>query len=350
MNLVAILLLAAIQPPATAEDLIARHIAASGGARALHTIRSLTFYGEGSDRKPMARMIKMRPSYFIVGCIRSGCSFAEGFDGRRAWEMQPQRKRLYTARGEAAKAIRRAGEFDFPFIGYRQKGLSVKFMGTETFNGKPALRLEVRRDDGLEESFYFDAVTYLVIANRRTVPIHARGRHIDQVTTFSDYRPVAGYLYPHRLETRDAASSEVLESGRWTSIAANEIAGASRFLPPPVDPSDATRTAVRLYNDAQRLSAVEILATCRRAGVEGSDLTWLAYQLLKDPNPEKALPLFRELVEQQPRSSDAWDSLGDALDQFGDTSGAIAAFSRAVDLDANAQESRTKLERLKRPW
>ena len=341
-----------------AAEIVRRHVDARGGAEPLAAIRSLAFYGDDGPDAARPYMIKMKPHYSIAGCSAPDCGYAEGFDGTQAWETQPRRQRAYVARGEAAKAIRRAGAINFPFIEPRDDAAAVRFTGSVAIDGKIAERIDVHMVDGLDQAYYFDPATHLLVANDRTVPLHARPPHVKQRTYFSDWRPVAGVLYPFHLETRrlldDGSIGDVIESGTVARIVANSIDDPAVFAAPAVHPAPLTQLVLDLYARAALLDAGAILQRYRVlrsapayvATDTESDLTWLGYELLKDETVDKALAVFDQLLHEYPQSSSAWDSLGDGREQAGDMAGAITAFRVAVALDAHAEDSAAKLTRL----
>src|SRR6267154_2026803 len=78
----------AAQPAPTADEIVARHIEARGGAEKIRGLRTLVYRGthrEG-DHVGNAVMALMRPFYKLVGDPDvPNRSFAEGYDGS-AWE------------------------------------------------------------------------------------------------------------------------------------------------------------------------------------------------------------------------------------------------------------------------
>jgi len=75
-------------------------------------------------------------------------------------------------------------------------------------------------------------------------------------------------------------------------------------------------------------------------------LNWLGYELLKKERFAKALAVFHIVLKENPRSANAYDSLGDAYQQMGRKNEAIAAFRKALELDPKANFTKAKLERL----
>jgi hypothetical protein len=345
---------AAAQP--SLDAIVERYLAARGGRPALEAITSLTFtadMGNGRTR----RLVKMRPWYLLVGCTEPDCAIAEGFDGS-AWEMYPRKRRVIRARLEAAKSLRRVAEFDEPLIGWREKGHTARLKGVEDFQGRKAYRIDMVLNDGLPMSCYIDTRTYTMLGNRRPVPMHARGEHVDTINVFEDYRSVAGVLYPFRIRTLDAATGRLIDGGRgWDRIEANIAYARSSFSPPPVSPEPVTALAEYLLSIAGSVSPAEqwfrpyaaFRANPANASIDSSDdLNWLGYELLKQNAFEDAILAFRTVAAEHPTSAAANEGLADALYQAGNNAGAVNALRRAADLDPASNRARSRLDELQK--
>ena len=348
--------LAFAQTALTRDQIVDRYIAARGGRDAINAITSLSYsadFGNGHIRK----MFKMRPYYFLVGCTEPTCAYAEGFDGS-AWEGSAKRNRLIRARLEAAKSLRRVSEFDDPLIGWREKGHKLELRGVEQFNGRKAYRLDITLNDGLSGSDYIDAETFLIIGTRGHVPMHSRGEHFATVNYYEDYRPVNGVLYPFRIRTVDAKTGKTVSGEKgWDKIEANLISDQAFFAPPVVHPEPFTSLVEYLLSVSGSITPSEQwfapYAAFRNnpanAAVDTeNDLNWLGYELLKQDSLSDALLVFQTIVKEHPDSSNAYDSLGDALAQGGRTREAIAAFAKVVQLDPKASAAQEKLESLRK--
>lgn len=69
-----------------------------------------------------------------------------------------------------------------------------------------------------------------------------------------------------------------------------------------------------------------------RTGASERDVNRAGYSYLRRGNLQGAIEVFRINVERFPDSSNAYDSLGEALLQAGDTAGAVGSYRRALDL------------------
>ena len=97
---------------------------------------------------------------------------------------------------------------------------------------------------------------------------------------------------------------------------------------------------MKLYSDFRKSDAG------RNADV-AYDMNWLGFELLKVDRYDYALPIFKQMIAENPASGDAYTSLGEAYLQKKDYSEAIKAFQRAVDLGVKDEEVKKKLARLR---
>jgi hypothetical protein len=77
----------------------------------------------------------------------------------------------------------------------------------------------------------------------------------------------------------------------------------------------------------------------------------LGYQYLRANNVEAAIQTFRFNTEQYPKSANAWDSFGEALERAGKNNEALASYRRAVSVaeangDANIENFRKRIPHL----
>lgn len=218
-----------------ADKLIDEHIRALGGykkIKAIHSLRMTGTYHEGKNT--FGTYIEWKRPFFRVVVVGMPDEvYREGFNGI-SWEYAAPTGELKITPGssDAGKAARRGAEFDESIIDYRQKGHHVEFIGKERIDEKDAYHLRLTLNDGWEKDYYIDADTYLIVALRKAMPLHATGPAIESLTMYRDYRPVAGVLYPHSFVERNTASGQVMNTLEWKNIEANVAIDDLEFSPP----------------------------------------------------------------------------------------------------------------------
>lgn len=217
----------------TADEIIEKYTEARGGyekIKAVKTIRLTGKYEEGEDK--FDTYIEWKRPFFRVVVIGIPNEFyREAYNGQ-AWEYLATDGILKITKGAAADAARRGAEFDESIIDYRSKGHTVEYVGREKLQGRDVFHLKVKLNDGWLKHYYIEAKSHLIVALRKSMPFHAKGDDIESLSTFEDYKPVKGVLYPHRFVTRKTATGEVMSTLRWEKIETNVPLDDRQFYPP----------------------------------------------------------------------------------------------------------------------
>jgi hypothetical protein len=125
----------------------------------------------------------------------------ESYDGERGWAQQPPAGTEWPLPmiDSVRAAIQAMADFDTPLVGWRDKGHTVTLAGREDFDGIDAWRLGVERAEGFAETWFVDAESYLEAG--KIGPAHDFGQPAEARTWFDDFRPVAGVMVPHVIES-----------------------------------------------------------------------------------------------------------------------------------------------------
>lgn len=212
----------------SADELIARHLEARGGAARLKAVRTVRFSGTlkaGASTVHM-EILKKRPALFRVTLQADDAVDGGGFDGA-AWELEDGVPRRVD--GAAAMTLRQAAEFEESFIDYRAKGNAVEMAGTRSVDGRECPALRVTLAGGLVREYYFDPETFLIAGDRKVSnsPDGAR------LTLRRDYRRVEGVMVPFAAIERDTASGAVASEVHWDRVEVNLPLEDAAFAPPP---------------------------------------------------------------------------------------------------------------------
>ncbi len=76
-------------------------------------------------------------------------------------------------------------------------------------------------------------------------------------------------------------------------------------------------------------------------------LNQLGYRFLSQDNPPAAIELFKFIVELYPASANAYDSLGESYMAAGDKEMAVRNYEKSLELNANNQNAKDMLQRLR---
>jgi outer membrane lipoprotein-sorting protein len=202
----AALILAFAEPAASAQsvaDLVAKNLAARGGAERLKAVDALKITGRmksmGLDL-PLT-IWRKRPNLVRQEMRLQDRAIVQAFDGERAWTVNPLAgsDEPQEIRGQPADMMREQADFDGPLVDYQQKGSAIEVEGPDTVEGAKAVVLKITLKSGRVQRLWLDADTGLEVKSASEVPQGPRTVRVE--TVLSDYRPEDGLVMPHRLRT-----------------------------------------------------------------------------------------------------------------------------------------------------
>lgn len=194
----------------TAEDIIANYKAALGGENVVKNIKTVQIWANYEEPKYQlvtpTRVYKKRPDFRVVELPE--INLAEGFNGA-SWEYHGSDDEIIWTEGAAEEATRRGAEFDESVIDWKEKGHAVEFVGPANVFGVETWEIKVTLADGWEKTYYFDTSSYLIVARKKAMPIHATGDNVETITHIEDYRVVEGVKFPF-VETEYRTDDDML--------------------------------------------------------------------------------------------------------------------------------------------
>jgi outer membrane lipoprotein-sorting protein len=246
--LAAVVVLSAMSAAQTADDIIAKAIAARGGLdkiKAVQTVRltaTIAFGTQGSGKLlvEMKRPGKIREELAAAGRVVIRTS-----DGAKGWDLNQ-----FTGGNEAQplpademNTMAQKADFDRPFVDYKAKGHKVELLGKDMVKDKPAHKIKITLKEGDVRYDYFDAASYQEVKWTGTIPI--QGKSVEATSYFSDYREVGGVTFPYVIES---STGDNPEGQRLTfeKIEVNVALDDSRFGKPTAPaPEGATADGIR---------------------------------------------------------------------------------------------------------
>ncbi len=191
-------------PAKTADEVIARNVAARGGIEAWRKVVTLGWLGHlergtGKDlqRIPFTMQLK-RPNLTRFELKEQLDHFTRIFDGLHGWKLRPggdgrpESKAFSKEENDFAR-----GEFvvDGPLIDYQAKGITAVLDGIDNVDGRRGYRLSLRLPGGAERKVWVDVRTNLEFRIDRpaTNPLRP-GAPVS--VYYGDYQEVDGLQFP----------------------------------------------------------------------------------------------------------------------------------------------------------
>lgn len=254
-TLALLLALAGSAPPAapadlSADEVLEHNFAAVGGRDRIRALATLRF--EGIDRSggqsARVKVFWKRPDRIRIETPEQGLDKVQAFDGAIAWSTYPGLAGFPAERmvGVGRDTLRdQADLVEGPTFDYAAKGNRIELVGKEKLAEGEAWLLQLTLASGEVRLLWFDCASFLQVREERTQTVGERVLTIE--TTLTDFRPVGGVLFAHRVETSfrgsgggGAASHGEISVFTIEEIAANVELPDSLFALPPATPAPGT--------------------------------------------------------------------------------------------------------------
>ncbi len=198
---------AAAAPTLTADQVVAKNIAARGGLEAWRAVQSLSFSGQleagGTQNVQLPfRMEFKRPRKSRVEIDFAKDTAIQVYDGANGWKLRPflNRREVEPFKDDELKSAATESELDGPLVDFAAKGTTVDLEGVEKVDGRDAYKLKLTFKGGQVKHLWIDAQTFLD-AKIEGAPRRLDGRMRGVEIYFRDYRSVNGLQIPYVLES-----------------------------------------------------------------------------------------------------------------------------------------------------
>jgi outer membrane lipoprotein-sorting protein len=229
----------------TVDEIIAKHIAAQGGAAKLKAIQSLRLTGNaefGGVSAGFTQVFK-RPTKMRLDITIQGLTLTQAYDGQNGWQIVPftGKKDPEPMSADDAKNAQEQADFDGPLVDYKQKGNIVELIGKEKIWGSDAYHLKVTLKNGNVRDLFMDAGTFF--ATRQLAKTMARGAEVEFETAFGDYKAVEGVMFPFSIVQHQVGGKGAEQKITFSKVEINPAVEESVFKMPAVAPAPAPEKA-----------------------------------------------------------------------------------------------------------
>lgn len=194
-------------PSLSADQIVARNVAARGGLDNWRAVKTLTLTGEldagGKKSMELPFVVKMkRPDKSRLEIRFQDKTALQVYDGVQGWKYRPflGREEVEPYSPAETKEAASWSGLDGPLIDYQAKGTQVALEGTDTVEGSPAYKLKLTLKDGETRHLWVDANNFL----ERKIegePRRLDGKMHSVAVFYRDFRPENGLAVPHVFET-----------------------------------------------------------------------------------------------------------------------------------------------------
>jgi hypothetical protein len=192
------------KPQLTVDELVAKNVAAKGGADALRALQSVRLNGkmlvnEGQIQLGYAET-KKRPDEVRTEATLQGMTAVEAYDGKEGWRISPfqGRKDPEKMSADDVKPLMENAEIDGPLVNWKEKGSTLEYVGREDVDGTSAYKIKVVRKNGDVNFVYLDPDHFLEI--RILTQRIRHGAQEETETDVGDYEKIGGVFIPFSIE------------------------------------------------------------------------------------------------------------------------------------------------------
>jgi outer membrane lipoprotein-sorting protein len=188
----------------TADQVIAKSVAARGGLEKIKAIQSVRMAGrvtvgpgiEAPFTLEIKRPMQMRLDIVVQGITAT----VQAFDGKSGWQLVPfgGQKSAQPLTADELKDAEESADLDGPLVDYKAKGHSVELVGKEDVEGANCYKLKVTLKNGDVVYDYIDTDSNLEIKQESKRTINGTERETEE--TIGDYKDVNGVLFPFAIE------------------------------------------------------------------------------------------------------------------------------------------------------
>lgn len=217
------------------DQIVAKHVAAKGGIEAIHGITSVRVTGNYTafgDAAPFT-LVRARPQLYRFDFKALGGDLTYAWDGEKAWWINASMGYPWAVAPPLPERrfIHSEALFDNPLIGAAARGIELRAGGAGDIDGTPTVVVVAVLPDGSEERWHLDPTTWLEV--KRESRGADFGREVPCITYYADFRPVAGVMFPFRVEQEYSIRWRTFEVA---DIEVNPVIDAATFRL-PIEPA-----------------------------------------------------------------------------------------------------------------
>jgi len=226
----------------TADEIVAKAIAARGGLAKIRAVRSERVSGQitfGEVSGPfvveLERPLKMHMQFTI-----QNMTMVRVYDGKsEGWANNPFAGKMNpdAMSEDELKNISEESDFDGPLVDAKAKGNQVELVGKDKFKDKDVWRLKLTTKNGDVRFYLFDAESFLLLKweGKRK----AEGQEVPVESYFSDYRDVGGLKFYFAIDSGSSAE-DLNQKIRIEKIELNAKFNEGEFSKPAASAAPAT--------------------------------------------------------------------------------------------------------------
>jgi hypothetical protein len=188
----------------TADEIVAKHIEAIGGAEKWKTIKGVEMNMktsmQGMDIDIKSTVLVGKSLISVVSVM--GQEIITAVDGETGWMQRPA---MMGGTGEPEdmpgaliKETRKQLEMGGALLSYKEKGATLELVGKEKLDGADVYHLKVTEKNGEVTNYFLSTSTYYTLKTSGKVKF--QGQEVDTDVSYSNFKQVDGLVFPFTRE------------------------------------------------------------------------------------------------------------------------------------------------------
>lgn len=187
-----------------AEEIIEKHLKATGAENwaKINTVKmDATLATDGAaGMKILWAMTAVRDKSVRMDVSVMGMSQSMALMGDKGWSINPfaGQTEPEPMTADQVESMKEMADIDGTFVGYKEKGYTLEYVGTEDVDGTEAIKIKVNKGKKTQYSF-FDPETHYEI---KTVQVEeVDGKMQESTSIFSNFKNQDGIVMPFTLQS-----------------------------------------------------------------------------------------------------------------------------------------------------
>ncbi len=231
--LIAALFISVTAQAQTADEIVAKHIEARGGAAAFTTLKTVkmeaTLAVAGIEAPTKIAVVNGKAHRMDVSAM--GNDITTVINGTMGWGINPMAGsgKPEAMPAELLKGTSTQTDLSGGLLNYKDKGNTVELLGTEKLTSGDAFKVKLTLKDGAVITHFFDAKTFYIVQTKANMNVG--GQSFDADVLYSGHKATEGIVFPMTQEITNHPQYGSMIS-TYTKIEVNPAVDEAVFVMP----------------------------------------------------------------------------------------------------------------------